>query len=111
MFQGLYSAPKNKRPRAACRLYIPGSEISKWFSHQSVGNIVNAQVTHSKEWMGMAVCSILSFHDLHPNSLCCLDCYIEVNKHEGARELAYFVNTFGHIDSPLDALFTLSLFL
>ena len=99
MFQGLYSAPKNKRPRAACRLYIPGSEISKWFSHQSVGNIVNAQVTHSEEWMGMAVCSILSFHDLHPNSLCCLDCYIEVNKHEGARESTYFVNTFGQIDS------------
>ncbi|XP_050254804.1 disease resistance protein Roq1-like [Quercus robur] len=97
--KGLYSAPKNKRPRATCRLLIPGSEISKWFSHQSVGNIVNAQVTHSKEWMGMAVCSILSFHDLHPNSLCCFDCYIEVNKQEGARESAYFVNTFGHIDS------------
>ena len=99
MFQGLYSAPKNKRPRATCRLLIPGSEISKWFSHQSVGNIVNAQVTHSKEWMGMAMCSILSFHDLHPNSLCCFDCYIEVNKQEGARESAYFVNTFGHMDS------------
>uniref|UniRef100_A0A7N2MGR0 TIR domain-containing protein n=1 Tax=Quercus lobata TaxID=97700 RepID=A0A7N2MGR0_QUELO len=42
--KGLYSAPKNKRPRAACRLLIPGSEISNWFSHQSVGNIVNAQV-------------------------------------------------------------------
>ncbi|KAL4594485.1 hypothetical protein ACB092_12G024000 [Castanea dentata] len=97
--QGLYSAPKNKKPRAACRLLIPGSEISKWFSHQSVGNIVNAQVTHSKEWMGMAVCSVLSFRDLHPNSLCCFDCYIEVNKHEGAKESAYFVNTFGHIDS------------
>ncbi|XP_050254802.1 disease resistance protein Roq1-like [Quercus robur] len=80
--KGLYSAPKNKRPRAACRLLIPGSEVSKWFNHQSVGNIVNAQVTHSKEWMGMAVCSVLSFHDLHPNSLCCFDCYIEVNKHE-----------------------------
>ncbi|XP_075649601.1 TMV resistance protein N-like [Castanea sativa] len=97
--QGLYGAPKNKRPRAACRLLIPGSEILKWFSHQSVGNIVNAQVTHSKEWMGMAVCFVLSFRDLHPNSLCCFDCYIEVNKHEGARESAYFVNTFGHIDS------------
>ena len=42
MFQGLYGAPKNKRPQAAFRLVIPGSEISKWISHQSVGNIVNA---------------------------------------------------------------------
>ena len=47
----------------------------------------------------MVVCSIFSFHNLHPNSLCCLDFYIEVNKHEGARESAYFVNTFGQTDS------------
>ena len=39
---------------------IPGSEISKWFTHQSVGDTVSAQVTHQNEnkWIRIAVCVV-----------------------------------------------------
>ena len=39
---------------------ILGSEIPKWFTHQSVRNTVSAQVTHHNEnkWIGIAVCGV-----------------------------------------------------
>nr|POF00248.1 tmv resistance protein n [Quercus suber] len=59
-------------------IFIPGSEIPKWFSHQNVGDIVTAKVTHpyknetiqvpsrsSNMWIGIAVCVDFS----SPNSL------------------------------------------
>ena len=44
-------------------IIIPGSEILRWFSHQSVGAIVNAQVTHPNKnvlskWIGIDVCVV-----------------------------------------------------
>ncbi|KAK9995001.1 hypothetical protein SO802_024704 [Lithocarpus litseifolius] len=59
-------------------IFIPGSEIPKWFSHQNVGVIVTAKVIHpyknlniqmpsrsSNMWIGIAVCVDFS----SPNSL------------------------------------------
>ncbi|KAL4594475.1 hypothetical protein ACB092_12G023600 [Castanea dentata] len=44
----------------AFTIVIPGSEIPKWFMHQSVGDTVSAQVTHQNEnkWIGIAVCGV-----------------------------------------------------
>ena len=41
-------------------IVIPGSEIPKWFTHQSVGDIVSAQVSHQNEnkWIGIDVCAV-----------------------------------------------------
>ena len=69
----------------AFNIVIPGSEIPKWFRHQSVGNIVNAQVTHWNEnkWIGIAVCAMscpsFYLYDFGRS----LRCHILINEHEG----------------------------
>ena len=69
----------------AFNIVIPGSEIPKWFRHQSVGNIVKAQVTHWNEnkWIGIAVCAMscpsFYLYDFGRS----LRCHILINEHEG----------------------------
>jgi hypothetical protein len=47
-------------------LVIPGSEIPKWFSHQSVGASMNLQVPlegcNNNKWEGIVVCSVFLLH-------------------------------------------------
>ena len=45
---------------SAFNIVIPESEIPKWFTHQSVGNTVSAQVTQTNEnkWIGIAMCAV-----------------------------------------------------
>ena len=48
---------------------IPGSEISKWFSHRNVGGSVNLQVPSDllgNKLMGIAVCAVFVFCKHHP---------------------------------------------
>ena len=85
----------------------------EWFSHQSMGNIVKAQVTPSKQnvnilmpthscnkRMGMAACAVFSPLDLYPKNYsfsenCHIICYIEV----GVEELAKFSINYVQISS------------
>ena len=74
MLQGIYKEPK----AATISTFIPGSEIKEWFTHQSMGNIVKAQVTPWKQnvniqmpthscnkWMGMAgALTVFRFHHI-----------------------------------------------
>ena len=52
-------------------IVIPGSEVPKWFTHQSVGDTVSARVTHQNEnkWIGIAVCGV-------PKSCPCFETYL-----------------------------------
>ena len=75
-------------------IVIPGSEIPTWFSHQSVGNIVKAQVTHpnknlqsvlSNKWIGLAVCTELSCPNIYlSNNGHFLTCRVFINNYEGS---------------------------
>ncbi|XP_030970817.1 TMV resistance protein N-like [Quercus lobata] len=84
---------------AAFNIVIPGNEIPKWFNHQSVGNIVNAQVTHpnknvkntkvpsrsSNMWIGMALCVVFSGLNFYLSDIRrLLRCHILINEHEGS---------------------------
>ncbi|XP_030965236.1 disease resistance protein RPS4B-like [Quercus lobata] len=98
--KGIYKKPKE----ATISTFIPGSEIMEWFSHQSMGNIVKAQVSPWKQnviiqmpnhscnkRMGMAACAIFSPLDLYPKNYSFFEnshiiCYIE----DGVGELAKF---------------------
>ena len=59
---------------------IPVSEIPKWFTHQSEGDTVSAQVTHQNEnkWIGIVVCAV-PMSCLNCESL--LHCVILSNEH------------------------------
>nr|XP_023920434.1 TMV resistance protein N-like [Quercus suber] len=60
---------------AAYELVIPESEIPQWFSHQSVGNIVNAQV-----------CAVFSCRNVHLSNMALfLRCHILINKRENSK--------------------------
>ena len=47
------------------RIIIPGREIPKWFSHQSVGTSVNLQVP-SEKFKGIAVCALFVLRQHRP---------------------------------------------
>ena len=70
-FQETYRKYLKYQNEGALNIVIPGSEISKWFRHQSMGNIVNSQVTYmnKNEWIGIAVCAVLC-HDFNGDFLC-----------------------------------------
>uniref|UniRef100_A0A2N9HDJ7 TIR domain-containing protein n=1 Tax=Fagus sylvatica TaxID=28930 RepID=A0A2N9HDJ7_FAGSY len=84
--QGTYKAPK-RFPEDPLSFVIPGKEISKWFSHRSVGTEVRAQVPSHlcNKRMGMAACLVFSYYNVdHPenNDLCeFLCCRAYVNEH------------------------------
>ena len=86
MFQGTYKAPK-RFPEDHLSFVIPGNEISKWFSHRSVGTEVRAQVPSHlcNKRMGMAACLVFSYYNVdHPENkdLCeFLCCRAYVNEH------------------------------
>jgi hypothetical protein len=52
------------------RLLIPGSEIPKWFSHQSVGASMNLQVALDEccnnKWEGIVVCAVFVLRQHNP---------------------------------------------
>ncbi|XP_075648912.1 TMV resistance protein N-like [Castanea sativa] len=71
-------------------IVIPGCEIPKWFTHQSVGDTVSAQITHRNEnkWIGIAMCDMRRYY---PDSLIPLLCRIQFNEHyDFLRCLDYF---------------------
>ena len=111
MFQEMYKESIKFPYISTFSIVIPRSEIPKWFSHQSAGAIVNAQVIHPNKnlniqvpshlcnkWIGMAMCAIFNYPNLHPNNNVLTDhllsCNILVNKHEGATLVDFFSTKF-----------------
>ena len=95
MFQEICKQSPRLGSCAAFNVVFPGSEIPKWFKHQSVGNVVNAQVTHpnknvniqvpsrsSNKWIGIALCIVFSCPYYISDNY--LRCRILINKHEGS---------------------------
>ncbi|KAL4594474.1 hypothetical protein ACB092_12G023500 [Castanea dentata] len=72
-FIGIYN-------RGGFNIMIPGCEIPKWFTHQSVGDTVSAQVTHpnKNKWIGIAMCAVPL---AYPGFWMYLKCEILVNGH------------------------------
>jgi hypothetical protein len=65
MFQGL----SPQYPRTRYDIIIPGSEIPRWFSHQSLGDEVNIKEPYShlcNELIGIAVCVVFCSQEHHP---------------------------------------------
>ena len=86
MFQEICEKSKRIYNDGGFTIVIPGCEIPKWFTHQSVGDTVNAQVTPQNEnkWIGIAMCAVpMTF----PNSQLGLVCEILVNEHSFGRYL------------------------
>ena len=91
---------------------IPGREISKWFSHQSVGTSVNLQVPLDK-LKGVVVCAIFvlcqhhPLHQLHSDYkggyrfMHKLWWYLKANRYERPqiRHCFPFLEEFGKIES------------
>nr|XP_023919224.1 TMV resistance protein N-like [Quercus suber] len=95
-------------------IIIPGSEIPKWFRHQSVGTSVNLQVPSDK-LKGVAVCAVFVLRQHHPlhqlpsgdeNDLGYifthrLQCYLKANGYESKSisHRFHFSEQFGKIES------------
>ncbi|KAL0009374.1 hypothetical protein SO802_010876 [Lithocarpus litseifolius] len=64
-------------------IVFTGSEIPKWFKHQSIGDEVSIQEPYSllcNEWVGIAVCVAFSSHSNHQIlEHCSLACWLTVN--------------------------------
>ena len=60
MFQEICKKSVGFYNNGAFTIVIPRSEILKWFTHQSVGDTVGAQVTHQNKnkWIGIVVCGV-----------------------------------------------------
>ena len=95
-------------------IIIPGREIPKWFSHQSVGTSVNLQMPSDK-LKGVAVCAFFVIHHHHPLHQLHSDdktsgdfiythglwCYLKANEDESKSILGGFPfsEQFGKIES------------
>ncbi|KAK4594871.1 hypothetical protein RGQ29_018557 [Quercus rubra] len=63
-FAAIISSLRCPDPLIDYESVIPGSEIPKWFTHQSIGDEVSIQVPNSllcNEWIGIAVCAVFCF--------------------------------------------------
>ena len=59
LFRSVFAAIRSPLPYYDS--IIPGSEIPKWFTHQSIGDEVSIQEPNSllcNEWIGIAVCAV-----------------------------------------------------
>ena len=103
MFQGIYEAPERFR-EDVLNIFIPGSEIPKWFIHRRVGTIVKAQVPSHlcNKPMGMAACLLFSHYNVHPEKNgCCefLCCRTYVNEHPCGKKFTLFNKSVVQIKS------------
>nr|XP_023892973.1 TMV resistance protein N-like [Quercus suber] len=92
-------------------IIIPGSEIPKWFRHQSVGTSVNLQVPSSDKLKGVAVCALFVLRQHHPPHSAhvtsggyifthWLRFYLKANRYESPPISAFsFSEQFGKIES------------
>ena len=80
MFLEIYKKSVQFHYLCAFNIVILGSEILKWFTHQSVGDTVSAQFTHQNKnkWIGIVVCVVPM---PCPNFGNILDCEILSNEH------------------------------
>lgn len=85
-------------------LVIPGSEVPKWFIHQSEGASVNLQVPSDlcNKWIGIALCCVFVLADHQPPDLLLashqhasyrtsysLSCYFKANGYENITRLIF----------------------
>jgi hypothetical protein len=50
-------------------VYIPGSEIPKWFKHQSVGASMEFLEEEPSDFMGIAMCAVFVRHHQSPSKI------------------------------------------
>ena len=93
-------------------IVIPGSEIPRWFSHQTAGTKVTAHVTHLEEnvniqvpshsynkWVGMLACTVFSLHNFHPREVIMKGGYISINNSGVSRCFRFLNHKFVQTES------------